>query len=188
MLSISALEVSRANLTYICRVISIEPYTAAHFQQTIQCLQDLQKSKSSYPPADIVTGIQPSTKDWLGEGTAHRFVAVIEGQVAGHISLSEPYPYLSNFFIEKIQGYDEKSYLEVGAFFVSPEFQKHGVGSKLFEHVINESEKLSKTPALVVVESYDSHKAISLYKRHGMTSIGLFIGTHGKNIVFLKEV
>jgi GNAT superfamily N-acetyltransferase len=176
-------------------MLTIEKYEpAVHHSQLLQCLQELQESKSSYPPKDTITNIQPTAAEWLSdEGEdAHRFVAMLEGRVVGHIGISALHDYMVKFLKDNSFVADEnetelRSYVEIGTFFVSPSAQKHGVGGKLFAHILAETRRRGKIPALAVVESHDSHKATQLYQRHGMLNVGYFHGTHGKNLIFINK-
>lgn len=178
---------------YIPLMVIIEKYEpTAHYDQLLECLEELQASKSSYPPRNTETNIQPTAAEWLqDEGEdSQRFVALLEGKVVGHICITAPHDYLVNFL--RKENYIDKEitanhYTEIGTFFVSPNVQKHGVGHQLFAHILQESQTLGKTPALAVVESHDSHKATNLYEKHGMQNIGYFQGTHGKNLIYVSQ-
>lgn len=172
-------------------MVTIEKYEpTVHYNQLLECLEELQASKSSYPPRNVITNLQPTAAEWLQDdgGESLRFVALLEEKVVGHISIAAPYDYLVNFLQTADYINEEKtadSYVEIGTFFVSPSAQKHGIGHKLFARIQEEANTLGKTTALAVVESHDSNKATALYERHGMENIGYFNGTHGKNLIFV---
>lgn len=174
-------------------MLTIQQYEPAkHYDQLVECLQELMDSKSSYPPKNTATGVQSSAEEWLtDEGEdAHRFVAILEGRVVGHIGITALHDYMVKYMQEHafVQNETErKGYVEIGTFFVSPNAQKHGVGGRLFSHILTEISRLKKVPALAVVESHDSHKATKLYERHGLINVGHFHGTHGKNMIFIKK-
>lgn len=177
-------------------MLTIEKYEPnIHYNQLVECLQELQEAKSSYPPKNTVTNIQPSAEEWLSgdeEGKdSHRFVAMLEGRVVGHIDITALHDYMVKFLKDNSfihEDKDAESYVEIGTFFVSPRAQKHGVGHQLFTHILRESQIVGKVPTLAVVESHDSHKATHLYERHGMRNIGAFQGTHGKNLIFIQDM
>lgn len=176
-------------------MLTIESYIPTiHYRQLIESLQELQASKSSYPPKNIMTNIQPSAEEWLSgedeQGTC-RFVAMLEGRVVGHVGFTVLHDYMVEFLRDSsfiTEDSDSESYVEISTFFVSPTAQKHGVGHQLFIHILREAQNLGKVPALAVVESHDSHKATNLYVKHGMRNIGAFEGTHGKNLIFVQGV
>lgn len=174
-------------------MLTIQPYEPSkHYEQLKECLQELMKSESSYPPKNTETGVQSSAEEWLAdEGEeSHRFVAILEGQVVGHIGITALHDYMVKYMQEHafVQNETErKGYVEIGTFFVTPSAQKHGVGGKLFSHILTEISRLRKVPSLAVVESHDSHKATKLYERQGMIKVGQFHGTHGNNMVFIKK-
>lgn len=174
-------------------MITIQRYDPSnHYDQLVNCLQELIDSHSSYPPKNVLTGVVLSAVDWLAdEGVdSQRFVAVLEGRVVGHIGITALHDYMVEYFTENalIQNDTERrSYAEIGTFFVAPSAQKHGTGGKLFKHALKEVYLLSKVPALAVVESHDSHKATNLYEKNGMMKVGHFNGSHGKNLIFIKK-
>jgi GNAT superfamily N-acetyltransferase len=174
-------------------MLTIHPYEPSkHYDQLLECLQELIDSKSSYPPKNTETGVQSSAEEWLAdEGEeAHRFVAILEGRVVGHVGITALHDYMVKYMKENcfIQNETERrGYVEIGTFFVSPTAQKHGVGAKLFSHILDEISRLRKVPSLAAVESHDSHKATKLYERHGLINVGYFHGTHGKNMIYIKK-
>lgn len=164
-----------------------------HYNQLVDCLQELIESKSSYPPKNKLTNIQSSAAEWLSdEGEdAHRFVAMLEGRIVGHVGIAALHDYMVKFLKDNFiitEDEERESYVEIGTFFVSPSAQKHGVGHQLFIHILREAQMLGKVPTLAVVESHDSHKATTLYVKHGMRNIGAFEGTHGKNLIFVQDM
>lgn len=108
---------------------------------------------------------------------------MVDGKVAGHISIVKAHDYLENYLtLNDHKALTKNGYSEVGKFFVDPLYRKHGIGKLLFEHVREESFKAGYQPALAVVDS--SEDAVRFYRKAGMEDLGYFNGFHGKNFVF----
>lgn len=165
--------------------------TVFHFSEDIhknsisKALFALRASGSPYPSHKDVSSDEESLYNWLlSDETIHRFVAIVNNEVAGHISLTKPHSYLTEY-LEKagVRSASSKGFLEISKFFVSPEFQKCGVGGSLFRSAIDIVSSLGYSPALAVVDT--SVDAISFYGHHGLKEIGSFEGFHGKNFIFI---
>jgi GNAT superfamily N-acetyltransferase len=164
----------------------IVPFSEEYRMQAVECIMKVRLKDPTYPPqrdvTDIVTG---DFNTWLmEEETTHRWVALVDGKVASHISLVEAHPYLTDHLDmhgEKPHG--DKGYLEISKFFTNPEFQGKGIGTDLLRHAIHIALEESYTPALAVIST--SVKAIEVYKKENMKQIGYFNGVHGKNFIFL---
>lgn len=157
-----------------------------HLAQAVACIMKVRLNDPTYPPQidapDIISSV--FIKWLISEPVTHRWVALVEGKVVGHISLSEGHDYLTSHLESNGEKpYSEKGYLEIGKFYINPDFQGHGIGAKLLEHAIDTSLKEGFTPALAVIST--STKAIEVYKRKKMKSIGYFNGIHGKNFIFV---
>lgn len=147
-------------------------------------LMELRKSGSSYPPFMDADNTATSLASWLmEEDTLFRFVALVNGEVAGHISVTHAHPYLTDHLEEfKVGAIADNGFLEISKFFVSPSYQKHGVGKALFSVAIENIVNRGYEPALAVIET--STQAISFYGHHGLVERGSFNGIHGVNFVF----
>lgn len=120
----------------------------------------------------------------MGEDVIGRWVAVIDGQVAGHISITDPHPYLTDALASMNQAPAAgHSFCEISKFFVDPSIQGKGTGALLFEAAFSFAWQERLQPALAVVST--SLAARRFYSRHGMIEAGSFRGFHGENFVFV---
>lgn len=167
-----------------CSIVPFDKGT--HLKQTLASIMKVRATDSTYPPKiDVPDFSTAFFKKWLlAEYTTHRWVALVNGEVAGHISLVEAHDYLtSHLAVNGEKPYSDKGYLEIGKFFTNPDFQGHGIGTKLLNHAIKISLDESFTPALAVIST--STKAIEVYKKENMKPVGYFDGIHGKNFIFV---
>jgi GNAT superfamily N-acetyltransferase len=123
----------------------------------------------------------------LSEDVLGRWAALVDGQVAGHISITAPHPYL----IDALATMGQESTApngacEVSKFFVDPAVQGKGTGTALFEAAFRFARGEGLQPALAVVDT--SLAARRFYASHGMTEAGSFHGIHGQNFVFVDAV
>lgn len=153
-----------------------------HIPGLALALIELRKSNPNYPhPMEAVNTASSLTAWLMEEEPEYRFVAIRDGEVVGHISVSKPHDYLLNSGILEIQ---DNNLLEITKFFVDPRFQAHGIGQDLFQAAVKAINNENKTICLVVVET--SVSAIRFYNHHGLTEEGSFNGIHGKNFVFYQ--
>lgn len=169
---------------------SIEPFFGMlHMYDTVQALMRVRAADASYPPPlDVDEGDLRGFIEWLmKEETLGRWVAVVSGEVVGHISLTAPQSYLTGY-LESVGHQTDagKGYCEVSKFFVAPEYQSYGIGSILFEHALAFARSNAMQPALAVID--DSFAARKFYAKKGMREVGSFTGIHGENFVFTEEM
>ncbi|GAA4034487.1 hypothetical protein GCM10023063_18180 [Arthrobacter methylotrophus] len=120
----------------------------------------------------------------LSEEVLGRWVALIDGQVAGHIALTAPHPYLTDALASMDQvPVEPDGFCEVSKFFVDPDAQDRGVGAALFDAAIGFARSQGLQPALAVVDT--SLAARRFFGRHGMTEAGSLRGIHGEKFVFV---
>lgn len=167
-------------------IVSFEP--EKHLEGAVRSIMNVRAGDPSYPPPHDADLSYESMRAWLMEEEPFiRTVAMVDGEVAGHISLTPAHSYLENHLSHN--GYQSKQphgFLEISKFFVDPAFQKHGVGHVLFDQAIDAALGAKFQPALAVIET--STKAIHFYKHWGMENVGEFHGIHGKNFVFVAPV
>ena len=60
--------------------------------------------------------------------------------------------------------FENENYIEIGQFYLLPEYQNEGIGSYLLSSVLENSDKTGLLAKLVVLKV---NPAISLYRRHG---------------------
>jgi len=66
--------------------------------------------------------------------------------------------------IGTIYMFENENYIEIGQFYLLPEYQNEGIGSYLLSSVLENSDKTGLLAKLVVLKV---NPAISLYRRHG---------------------
>jgi GNAT superfamily N-acetyltransferase len=167
----------------------IEPFFGmSHMYDTVQALLRVRESDATYPPpVDVDYGVGEFIEWLMSEETIGRWVAVIDGEVAGHISLTDPHKYLTGFLDSADYESDSMNgFCEVSKFFVNPKFQSHGVGALLFNHAIEFARSKALQPALAVIDT--SSAARRFYAKKGMREVGSFNGVHGENFVFVDEL
>lgn len=156
-----------ANYSSSAKVVILPFDSDHHLGGAVQSIMNVRDGDPSYPPPRDAEQSFDSMKAWLMEEDPFmRIAAMVDGEVAGHISLTKAHPYLQNHLSSK--GYVAKQphgFLEISKFFVDPAFQKHGVGHLLFNHAISTAISAQFQPALAVIET--STKAIHFYKRFG---------------------
>lgn len=167
-------------------VVSFE--TEYHLEGATRSIMNVRASDPSYPPPHDADYSRESMGTWLMEEDPFlRTIAMVDGEVAGHISLTRAHPYLQDHLSRsEYVAKQPNGFLEISKFFVDPTFQKHGVGHVLFNHAIEAAMSVQFQPALAVIEK--STKAIHFYRHWGMESVGEFNGIHGKNFVFVAPV
>ncbi|WP_354214861.1 GNAT family N-acetyltransferase [Arthrobacter sp. UYCo732] len=169
--------------------VEIAPFQdGQHLHGAVEALLKLRRAEGLYPPQRDVEATPTAFTGWLlSEDALGRWVAIVDGQVAGHISITAPHPYLT----EALAGMGQVSpaphgICEVSKFFVDPTVQGKGTGAQLFEAAFRFARREGMQPALAVVST--SLAARRFYDRHGMIETGSFQGIHGENFVFVDGV
>lgn len=167
--------------------IEIVEFTSEHLAGAVAALLRVRESDSTYPPQQDAEATVESFSEWLlNAPVLQRWVALVDGVVAGHVLLTPAHEYLTDFLdTKKYPTTHERGFAEIAKFFVSPDFQGHGLGDLLFRTACAVSEDLLMQPGLAVVST--SEKAVRFYAHHGMHKIGSFHGIHGVNHVFMQE-
>lgn len=139
----------------------------------------MRQSERAYPPPEFCGESIEDVTYWVDDCySANRWVATYEESIIGHISLTEPESYLTDF----LQSYSvDGAHDEISKFFVHPDCRKFGAGSLLFSHALAAS---AKPKALAVLEG--SYAARAFYEHHGMVELGQFDGISGINHVFVE--
>lgn len=165
------------------RVVPFRPET--HLQGAVEALLRLRRAEGLYPPRSDVNATVSDFAYWLlSEDVLGRWAALVDGQVAGHISVTVPHRYLTDALGHMDQEAQAPAgFCEVSKFFVDPDAQGSGVGAALFDAALGFARGRGLQPALAVVDT--SLAARRFYARHGMTEAGSFRGIHGENFVFV---
>lgn len=178
--------VSSPAISFVRPAIEVVPFRpGVHLQGAVEALLRLRRTEGLYPPRRDVNATPGDFAFWLlSEDVLRRWVALVEGQVAGHISITAPHPYLTG----ALEGMGQvpaapNGVCEVSKFFVDPAVQGRGVGAALFDSALRFARREGLQPALAVVDT--SLAARRFYAHHGMTEAGSFQGIHGENFVFV---
>ena len=168
--------------------VTVVPFSASeHLSSTIEVLLRVRAADPTYPPPRDVEKNADSFSEWILESPdLGRWVALVEGQVAGHVQVIKTHTYLSDFL--STVGYQpiaRNGIAEVAKFFVDPLHQHEGIGQALFTKACSFAWDVGLQPALVVVVT--SYDAIRFYRRAGMRDVGSFFGIHGENRVLVHE-
>jgi GNAT superfamily N-acetyltransferase len=166
--------------------VELEPFNATeHLGGAAEVLHRVRAATKTYPPPVDADDTPASFSAWLDDGEDYlgRWVAVREGRVIGHVSVVEPHDYILRFLGTLDVGtVRRRGLVEITKFFVDPDVQRGGVGSRLFARALDFATGSELTPVLAVVST--STDARRFYGREGMTEVGQFEGRHGTNHVF----
>lgn len=125
--------------------------------------------------------------EWLlEESGGERWVANVDGKVAGHVQLVPLHAYLaSRLEVLNHEHSRAADMLEVVKLFVDPLRAGHGIGTALLSRARAAAWAQGKQPILAVLAS--SGRAIGFYERAGLRLLGSFDGIHGVNFVFVDD-
>lgn len=158
-----------------------------HLEAAVAALLHVRQGDPTYPPPRDAEATPASFAAWLLEEDAlGRWVALVDGKVAGHLAMTRAHPYLANALSSL--GYTsiaENGLSEVSKFYVDPAYQGHGVGTALFRAGFEFAWAMGCQPALAVIST--SMVARRFYSQKGMLEVGSFIGVHGENFVFVED-
>ena len=98
-----------------------------HLEGAIRSIMNVRVSDPSYPPPHDADNSYESMGTWLMEEDPFiRTIAMVDGEVAGHISLTPAHPYLKNHLSQsEYVAKRPNGFLEISKFFVDPSLQKH---------------------------------------------------------------
>jgi GNAT superfamily N-acetyltransferase len=147
----------------------------------MEALVQVWQGEGDYPPLVDVDGTDGSLERWLFDGEVlARYVAVIDGQVVGHVLLHSLGEYLVSR-CERLGMSSGAGWIEVGKLFVRPDQVGQGIGTALLTAAREYAAGRRKRLVLCVVET--SEAAHALYLREGLVEMGEFAGVHGRNVV-----
>ena len=178
--------VSQTPATFVRPALHVTRFRPeTHLQGAVEALLRLRRAEDLYPPRAEVKATPRDFAYWLlAEGVLGRWVALVDGQVAGHISLTAPHPDLADTLADLEQASPAPSGIcEVSKFFVNPAVQRKGAGTALFNAALRFARSQDLQPALAVMDT--SLAARRFFAHHGMTEAGSFRGIHGKSFVFV---
>jgi GNAT superfamily N-acetyltransferase len=144
------------------------------------------EANPTYPPPQDVDGSRASLREWLLDNDhPHRWVALVDGVVAGHVQVVPPHAYLTDHLASVgCSPSAPHGFAEVVKLFVDPDHGSRGLGTALLAQACAVAERQGRQAALaVVVTSID---ALRLYERSKLRDVGSFDGVHGENRVFVE--
>ncbi|MCC3299279.1 GNAT family N-acetyltransferase [Arthrobacter caoxuetaonis] len=158
-----------------------------HLDAAVTALLHVRQGDPTYPPPRDADATAASFSRWLlEEEVLGRWVALVDGKVAGHLAMTRAHPYLNRAL--SALGYTsiaENGLSEVSKFYVDPVFQGCGVGTALFQTGFEFARARGCQPALAVIST--SVLARKFYSGKGMLEVGSFMGIHGENFVFVED-
>lgn len=159
-----------------------------HLEEMVKSLFRVRDFDNTYPPVmDAGRNTEDFTAWLMEEDVLDRITALVEGEVAGHISTVAAHEYLTGYLADNhIESSAPNGFSEISKFFVDPLYRKHGVGKVLFRASVEQSIENGYHPALAVVST--SEDAIRFYTREGWILAGTFTGIHGSNLVFYYDM
>lgn len=168
--------------------VEIVPFSeSVHIVDTVGVLLSVCKMDPSYPPLQDAKRTPESFADWLiREPVLNRWIAVVDGEIVGHIATANPHLYITDFLASI--AYDlttADQFGEIVKFFVDPSAQHVGVGQTLLAHALISLHAMGLQPILAVVA--ESRSARRIYAHIGMKQLGYFEGIHGRNYVFTDK-
>lgn len=169
--------------------VKIDLFTQGkHLPKTVESLFRVRDFDNKYPPVmDAGRNTEDFTAWLMEEKVLLRKVALVDGEVAGHISTVLAHSYLTTYLSSQyIETTSQHGFSEISKFFVDPIYRKHGVGKLLFSDIVQQSIEDGYHPALAVVST--SEDAIRFYTREGWLLAGNFTGIHGVNLVFYYDL
>lgn len=167
-------------------MVYIEPFKAQHLEGAVDALLHVSVADLEYPPRSVPRGFDSYSKWLTGSSSLARWVAIVDGEVAGHVWVSKPHAYLLNY-LESV-GHVSNAFngvSEIGKLYVDPRYSGKGIGKLLLQTSRAYSWDHEMEPALAVVTS--SVTALHLYKKQGLKDLGSFMGVDGENRVMVDE-
>ncbi|GAA1069425.1 hypothetical protein GCM10009641_87670 [Mycobacterium cookii] len=163
----------------------VERYDAGrHKKALVALLLELAAVDPPYPSRLSSDGTAESLESWLAaEPGAVDWVATRDGEVLGHVRVTDPHPYLVAHGPAMGVEIDAQTHGEVVKFFVSTVCRRDGVGRSLLTTAMRHIESSERRPVLAVLDG--STGAIAFYNAMGLVEIGAFDGEEGLNHVFM---
>ena len=159
-----------------------------HLEGAVDALLRVNGVDPTYPPStELNRTIEDYTRWLLDTATMGRWAALADGKVAGFIQATEPHDYIYRS-LEKV-GYQTQAvngFCEVGKFFVDPQFQRQGIGVKLFEQTLAFARICGWEPAVAV--PFESTSAMKFVRHMGMRAAGSFGDDQDLVRVFTKPL
>lgn len=169
--------------------VRVVPFTVReHRGAFVDVLLRVRGGNPTYPPPNDAAHTPIAFADWLCADVAlSRWVAMVGPHVVGHVQLTPPHRYLTDYLATMPDDpYRDVSLAEIGKLYADPNYSQHGVGSALLAHARTQASASDRAPVLAVVDT--SEAAYRLYRRAGMSEVGSFAGIHGLNHILVDTV
>ena len=154
-----------------------------HEEALVAILLALAKADPPYPSRLSSDGTAESLERWLApEPGAVDWVATRDGEVLGHVRVTDPHGYLVAHGPAIGMEIDAHTHGEVVKFFVSTLTRRGGVGRSLLMKARQHIESSGRRPVLAVLDG--STAAMAFYGAMGLVEVGAFDGEEGLNHVF----
>lgn len=166
--------------------VTVTPFQLHHLDDLADILLRVRAEYPTYPPQQDAQPNRASLTDWLlNVPQAKRWVALVDGQVAGHVLVAPAPDYIVNHLSRVYYQTPAHGLAEIAKLFADPQHHAQGVGGALLAHAQSAAWASGRQPSLAVVAT--STAAAHLYTRAGMLDTGSFTGFHGVNRVFVCE-
>jgi GNAT superfamily N-acetyltransferase len=154
-----------------------------HRTGAVRALADVRRAGDAYPPRRDTGDSPAELADWLFlEPVSARWVAVLDGDVVGHVCLSPAHDYLARRLVPRAAPVE---LLEVGKLYVAPQARGLDLGGRLLDAALTRAADERALSVLAVLPT--SAAAVGLYRERGLVEVGRFDGVHGMNLVFVDD-
>ncbi len=147
--------------------VTVRPRAAEDVTHLVRLLGE-QQAGSGYP---VRWPLPFPTEDFVVRSTElAAWVAVVDGEVVGHVSLLALGPGWDTDAWVAATGEEPAAMAAVGVLFVDPARAGLGIGSRLLATAVERARTLGRLPVLDVVQ--ETPRAVELYRRHGWQEVG----------------
>jgi GNAT superfamily N-acetyltransferase len=159
------------------RSVTFDP--EAHLDATLAILCRVAEFDPVYPPVRPARRSSYMYAEWLtGDRTSCRWAGLVNGEVAGHAAIGQPYPYLTASLAALGQRpIASNGFLEIRKIFVAPEARGLRLGRQLFSAARMYAWASAQQPVLAVAEA--SSDARRFFATRGMVDVGGAEGHYG---------
>lgn len=147
--------------------VTVRPRAAEDVTHLVRLLGE-QQAGSGYP---VRWPLPFPTEDFLVRSTElAAWVAVVDGEVVGHVSLLALGQGWDTDAWVAATGEEPAAMAAVGVLFVDPARAGLGIGTRLLATAVQRARTLGRLPVLDVVQ--ETPRAVELYRRHGWQEVG----------------
>ena len=167
-------------------IVEIVPFRRTYFDGAVTSLLRIRESGGNYPSSLDIVRSRKGAEQWLDSGgSLNRFVALVDGEVVGHIQIIASRPLLTAHLLsQSIDTLGNDGFAEIAKLFVNPDFGRRNIGALLLNKTFEVSRNLGFQAASSVVDTATA--ALRLYESHA-TNVGTFPTLHGVNVAFIDH-